>query len=377
MRPVHLLGLVLGVMRKRTLWYLMLAMLCCALVLGATQVKKVARWKKHAPTTLATAPLDTKMQEPGQTTVKGGASVEKLKAAEKKIGYAGSISTARQDPAMRQLLQDKAVYERWLRTGTATPQEKTMIRERFLPTPVQQQYAVDNIGGPDGSQYYFTDNVSPDTATYDWIELCGDNNATDGPMGDDITMTVYPGFSFPFYGTGYTSCHVSTNGSISFGGAIAWHSASDPASTVATYPFIAPLWTDLFAFSGFAGSGCNHDGNYPMIRYRSFGTYLVVEWADVPQFMYYANHYRFEAILYSNGMVKVQFHTSFNMTQYTADGNTCIGVDGTGAGDGVRYFYAPMGGTPVGIPPAGGRAIWFYQRQITGVDLRVSNLLRR
>ena len=58
-------------MRKRTLWYLLFAVLCCAVVVGATQVKKAARWNKHAPSTLARAPQATKMHEPGQITVAG------------------------------------------------------------------------------------------------------------------------------------------------------------------------------------------------------------------------------------------------------------------------------------------------------------------
>ena len=66
-----------------------------------------------------------------------------------------------------------------MKTGTKSPEEKTLIEETYLQNQApQRRNPLDNSGGPDAFGYQFKDNVSPDTATYSWIELRGDGGAT-------------------------------------------------------------------------------------------------------------------------------------------------------------------------------------------------------
>jgi hypothetical protein len=261
-----------------------------------------------------------------------------------------------------------------LREGTAlTAQQKRLFAQahaahssRYAPNPL------DNQGGPDQFGYLYLDNVAPDTATFNWIELCGDNNATDGPTGDDDDMSIPIGFTFPFYGTNYTDCYISTNGLISFGGENTNYSADDPGATVPLHPYVAPFWFDGNTAGGGTAGGCNQDANGPWIRYRSFGTYLVVEWKKMPQFDE-PDYATFEAIIYQSGSVKVQFGSDFVMPGVPGLlGNVGVGIDGPSGTDGLSYGFWPNSDPWIGNIPAASTAIWFVLPN--GVPGPVTNL---
>jgi hypothetical protein len=295
-------------------------------------------------------------------------------------GQAGDRSSARSLRTGRPPVPgtDRAislVQQKIARRSPLTAEEKRLFSDWTARHQHRgRTHALDNTGGPDGFGYAFMDNVAPDTATYDWIELCDDPDALDGPEGDDVTALVNMGLTFPFYGSNYTSCYISTNGAISFGGevgGIGEFSALDPATTEPAFPYIAPLWTDQFAVN--VGGGCNDDGAPPWIRYRSFGTHIVVEWADIPQYMYNDQLFKYEAILYSNGRIKLQYHTGFSIANPVADGNSGVGIDAPGANNGTRYwFYANPNGPSQGFQPDGERAVWFVLPD--GIPNAVTNL---
>src|SRR6185503_3081820 len=66
--------------------------------------------------------------------------------------------------------------------------------------------------------------------------------------GDDASATISLPFSFRFYGIGYTSLCVSTNGLLSFGSCVANDFTNldlTVQSPAGNQPLIAPFWSDL------------------------------------------------------------------------------------------------------------------------------------
>jgi len=83
-----------------------------------------------------------------------------------------------------------------------------------------------------------------------FLGLCAGSGRPAGagvlPLGDDETVEVAfsPGFAFPLFGTHYTSVHVNSNGSLTFGRGDRSSLASE-AAFLAGPPRLAGLWTDL------------------------------------------------------------------------------------------------------------------------------------
>lgn len=211
---------------------------------------------------------------------------------------------------------------------------------------------LDNQGGPDGFGYFYVDNVSPDTATFEWIELCGDPNATNGPQGDDASSLATWGWNFPFYGGTYTSVNVSTNALLQFNAPNTTFTNLCPyASGNPTNPQIAVYWDDLYALTG---GGCNGNGTAPWVRWRDFTDYFVVMW-DIPHIGETGNsRFHFEAILYPSGRIKFQYDTLYT-TIYPNSGS--IGLDAPGAGNGLEYLTCNSNTLPSGTHDL---AIWFF-----------------
>ena len=250
----------------------------------------------------------------------------------------------------------KIAYSHWLQTSTATPAEKDLIT-RYLHrnnSPRLDGNPLDNQGGPDGFGYRYVDNQGGDTATFAWIELCGDNNATNGPEGDDNDAVATIGWSFPFYGGSYGSVYVSTNGFMRFDGSNDTYTNTCPLETQTDEPgpMIAPYWDDMYAIGT---GGCTNNGSAPWIRWRNFaGNYFVVEWSQITHFPGSADRFSYEAILYPNGKIKFQYNTGWNDSENP--NSASIGIDAQAANQGLAYRCDAAGNNQI----TGGRAIWFY-----------------
>ncbi|MCB9506833.1 MAG: hypothetical protein H6698_02355 [Myxococcales bacterium] len=82
---------------------------------------------------------------------------------------------------------------------------------------------------------------------YPWISIAsvGDRHA----LADDGSVTIPIGFPFTFWGTTYESLTISSNGIVTFSGALPpYQNAHLPAATLGA--LIAPLWDDLNPASG-------------------------------------------------------------------------------------------------------------------------------
>jgi hypothetical protein len=221
---------------------------------------------------------------------------------------------------------------------------------------------VDNQGGPDAFCHVFTDNVPPDTVSYEWIELRDDGGATwlgglrqFNNIDNGYSRQKLPiGFSFPFYGAAYDCVRVATNGFLQFTTTGLSPSNACLPSVLVNGPMIAVLWDDLHLLGG-------GRTDTVVIGYRSFGTYFVVEFDQIG----FASPscpnvpLKFEAILYPNGNIKLQYN-SIPIPTACANSQT-IGIQqaGTVGSSALNYVC-----NTTGIQPASGRAILFQSRNV-------------
>ncbi|MSR75244.1 MAG: hypothetical protein EXS14_07230 [Planctomycetes bacterium] len=93
-------------------------------------------------------------------------------------------------------------------------------------------------------------------------------------LGNDQVMpTAFSFMSFPFYGSTYSSAHVSSNGRITFTGGVAL-SVESCVNHLTDEPSIAVLWDDLDPSSG-GTVGYSEDPT---------GAWARITWTNVPQF---------------------------------------------------------------------------------------------
>ncbi|MDD5088174.1 MAG: carboxypeptidase regulatory-like domain-containing protein [bacterium] len=216
---------------------------------------------------------------------------------------------------------------------------------------------VDYQGGPDGFGYRYVDNQSGDTATYSWIELRGDPGATwldflQNP--DDATAAVHLNFMFPLYGGPYDSVVISTNGTLQFQSSASEYS-SDCLPTENTYgPTIAVLWEDLHCDNG----GYN-PGGAVTIGYRQFADYIVVEWDSVGLQGAEDASLKFQAILWADGRMKLQYN---RLVMGTAEPAPVIGIQADSDGPALGYVCSASG-----HPPVNGLAIWIVPGDIGSI----------
>jgi hypothetical protein len=214
---------------------------------------------------------------------------------------------------------------------------------------------LDNRGGPDAFHYVFVDNVPPDNVPYDWIELRGDPAATwigglthFTGITDGYSRQKLPiGFSFPFYGATYDCVRVATNGFLQFTTTATWLNNACLPSTLVAGPMIAVLWDDLHLLRG-------GRTDTVVVGYRSFGTHMVIEFDQIGFFSCPNAPLKFEAILYPNGNIKLQYNS---IPIPTACANSqSIGIQQAGAAGSAALNYVC---NTTGIQPADGRAILF------------------
>ncbi len=168
--------------------------------------------------------------------------------------------------------------------------------------PRQGQPRTEASGGPDAFGYRFKDSDEAGGPVFNWVDISGIGTPI-ALNGDDQTISGIPiGFSFPFYGTNFTTLNVCSNGWLSFTStATAFTNAALPTGgTTAPENLIAPFWDDL-DFRPASGSGTAY-------RYYD-GTRLIIEYKDVP---HYATSgpggpYTFEIMLYPSGKIEYQY----------------------------------------------------------------------
>ncbi|MGH7725002.1 MAG: S8 family serine peptidase [Candidatus Eiseniibacteriota bacterium] len=155
-------------------------------------------------------------------------------------------------------------------------------------------------GGPDAFGYRWKDSDEPAGPVFGWVDITGTGTLIDGFAADDRLKTNIPlGFSFPFYGSTFTTVNICTNGWMSF----TWPDSSftnDPLpSAGARTPanLVAPFWDDMDL--RLTGS----------VYYHYDGTRFIVSWVGVQHYIGAPGDptYTFQAILYPSGKIVYQY----------------------------------------------------------------------
>ncbi|HEY3296550.1 MAG TPA: hypothetical protein VGL38_14060 [bacterium] len=250
------------------------------------------------------------------------------------------------------------VYERWQAGAEVSASEKELMDVYIFSRQGRDGGfgPLDSQGGPDAFGYRWLDNMAPDTATYEWIELRGDPGTTyintwSGTHDDSYSASKHPfGFSFPFYGVSYDSFRVSTNGVMQFTTISTSLSNVCLPSTNVAGPAIFPYWDDLHLDYGGVTGGTN------VVGYKNFGSYTVIEYDSVGHCCTAGNaSLKFEVIAFADGRIKMQYNNLVMLAAY--DSTQTIGIQANGAAGSAALTYVC---NLVGIQPANGRAIWFY-----------------
>ena len=183
-------------------------------------------------------------------------------------------------------------------------------------------------GGPDAFGYRWADSTEPGGPVFTWVDISGTGTAI--PFsGDDQNMGPYPiGFSFPFYGTTFTTFRACTNGWISF-------TASNTTFSNTTLPnagsgvpenLLAAFWDDL-TFSSLGDAYYQYDG-----------TKLIVQYQAVPRLGQTAPN-TFQIHLYPDGRI---FYQYLSIGTTTLNSHT-IGIQNAARNDGLQVVYNNAG----------------------------------
>jgi subtilisin family serine protease len=190
---------------------------------------------------------------------------------------------------------------------------------------VESGPAPTNLGGPDAFGYRWADSREAGGPAFGWVDISAVGTAV-AFNGDDQNLGPFPvGFSFPYYGTTFTTFRMCTNGWLSFTNTSTAYSNSALPSNASGVPenMIAPFWDDLT----FGSAGTAY--------YYNDGTRLIVEWKGVPRLGDTANGNTFEVILYPDGRIYYQY---LAINAATLNSHT-IGNQDAARTDGLQQVY--------------------------------------
>ncbi len=182
-------------------------------------------------------------------------------------------------------------------------------------------------GGPDLYGYRWSDSDAPGGPVFNWVDI-STTGAVALATGDDVNSGPLPiGFTFPFYGTPFTTFNVSSNGFISFTSTMTSYSNKTLPNTAAPMDLIAPFWDDLNLTT--AGSGDIFyevvNGNL-VVMFNNLLPYSAANSGTGP--------FTFEVILSPAGRVTMQYLTMTGVLS-----SHTIGMqDGTGT-TGLEVVY--------------------------------------
>ena len=95
------------------------------------------------------------------------------------------------------------------------------------------------------SDYKWTSSDSTGGPVYSWEDITSTGTLI-SMSGDDNNTGPHPiGFTFPFYGTEYTTFRISTNGWISFTSTSTAYNNHELPGTSSPEAMLAPFWDDL------------------------------------------------------------------------------------------------------------------------------------
>ncbi|MFF5446208.1 S8 family serine peptidase [Streptomyces sp. NPDC012888] len=151
--------------------------------------------------------------------------------------------------------------------------------------------------------------------------------------GDNATERVDLPFPLPLYGRTHGQAWISTNGTVSFGGAHGGDFNGDIPSTATPNAALYPFWDDLVVGPADSGSGIftSVTGTAPHRAY-------VVEWRNVSHFSARAETFSFSAVIGEDG--RVTYHYDGTGGSGTRGGSSAtVGVENPTGTDAFKYAY--------------------------------------
>lgn len=216
------------------------------------------------------------------------------------------------------------------------------------------------IGGPDAFGYTY---VTSDTnfVQFNWEEadtLNGGTYSTATQFDDGEEDGILIGFTFPFYGAGYDTLNIGSNGQINFvnnGFASSLSNNCLPEDPGYDFmgqdtAFIASVWCDLNPSSG---SGTDPS----FITYKSFPDHFIVEYQNVKKYGG-SDGDTWQVALYANGDIKINF---LETSAIQSDQNSTTGIQGSTIA-GLDYICNTVGDT---IHDS--LTVWFINPTNTGI----------
>ena len=182
-------------------------------------------------------------------------------------------------------------------------------------------------GGPDAFGYRWDDSNQPGGPVYAFTDIAATGTAV--TLGDDASSAAITlPFSFPFYGTEYTSLFINSNGILSLGaGTTDFTNAAIPTAA-APNTFIAPYWDDLNPSTG------------GTIHYKTVGTDFVVQFTNIRPFSG-TGAVSFQAILKPSGEIRLQYQTV-----PTTNNSATIGIENQTGTVGLQVAFNTVYAAP-------------------------------
>ncbi len=202
--------------------------------------------------------------------------------------------------------------------------DKSELTEPYF-SPVEKGF-----GGPDLFGYLWSDSDEPGGPTYSWVDISTSGSAVG--LGDDAFGGPFSiGFDFPFYENSYNEIYIGSNGILTFGsGSSSRINTTLPTGTIPNN-LIAMWWDDLDPA----------EGGSVYYYYDAPGERFIVSFVGIQNYISGGGtgSLTFQAILYANGQVVLQYGTMDPGTD--ADGLTSasIGVENVDGSDGLEVVY--------------------------------------
>ncbi|MFA6305146.1 MAG: hypothetical protein WC651_00240 [Candidatus Gracilibacteria bacterium] len=181
-------------------------------------------------------------------------------------------------------------------------------------------------GGPDAFGYTFIDSNEMGGPPYSWVDISSSGTSV-GSRGDDNSYGPYNfGFTFNFYGSGYTSFYICNNGYVAFNDSCAYNSEDiDPANG---YPhnFIAPFWDDFNTSTD--------------IRYQVETDRVIVSWLGITRWSASGN-VTFQVIMNkTTDVIVFQYLDAYFGTEgYDYGAYATVGMENSDSSIGLEYSY--------------------------------------
>ena len=156
------------------------------------------------------------------------------------------------------------------------------------------------------------------------FDLTNQTGTTNLNSGDDQVSSAFNlGFTFDFYGSGFTQARMATNGCLHFktSGAYCNDFTPDPLASQYTYTLL-PFWTDLI-----------RDNDSSMLA-KSFSDKTVFGWYDMREYNRSGSDNSFEVILWTNDTFEFRYG-ALDIINH----DVLIGEIGSGSKEIYQYYY--------------------------------------